>query len=116
MNTKVSSAAAAIVSLLLLIISSSVASTATIFNDFGPGDTFQFSQAAPVAGSNSVFGYHAFAMPFTSPFEANVTQIDLGLTLTGGVAGGMSDGDCQSEHQRHRHAGKDVAIVEFEQP
>jgi hypothetical protein len=88
MKTKISSVVAAVGSLLLLIASSSAtsAATVTIFNDFGPGNTFQFSQAAPVAGSNSVFGYHAFAMPFTSPFEANVTQIDLGLLLIGAAS------------------------------
>ena len=92
MKTKISSVVGAIGSLLLLISSSSAtyASTAsiiTIFDDFGPGNSYQGGQAAPVAGSDSVFGVaRTFAMPFTSFYAANVTQIDLGLSIIGGYS------------------------------
>jgi hypothetical protein len=76
-----------IASLLLLGSGNTTyASTITVFNDFGPGNTYQCCQAAPIFGSDTSFGFRAFAMPFTSNNEVNVTQIDLGLTAIGGDA------------------------------
>jgi hypothetical protein len=65
--------------------SATYASTITVFNDFGPGNTYQCCQAAPISGPDAEFGYRAFAMPFTSFNEVNVTQIDLGLGIITGA-------------------------------
>jgi hypothetical protein len=75
-----------LIAALLSLASSSAtyASTITVFNDFGPGNSYESFQAAPISGSDSEFGYHAFAMPFTSFNEVNVTQIDLGLGIITG--------------------------------
>jgi len=39
---------------LLKSAASADASTIAVFNDFGPGNTYQCCQAAPIAGSDSV--------------------------------------------------------------
>jgi hypothetical protein len=70
-----------IAALLSLASSATYASTITVFNDFGPGNSYESFQAAPISGPDSEFGYLAFAMPFTSFNEVNVTQIDLGLGI-----------------------------------
>jgi hypothetical protein len=72
---------------LLSLASSSAtyASTITVFNDFGPGNTYQSLVATRISGSNA--GYRAVAKSFTSFNEVNVTQIDLGL----GIQTGSSD-------------------------
>jgi hypothetical protein len=64
----------------------SSSNAATIFNDFGPGDSFNTNTGWGVSTASSCCGLHNAAMAFTSPIDADLAQIDIAIQHAQGSA------------------------------
>lgn len=64
---------------------SSIFASTVVFNDFGPGSSYESGTGWTVAGSSSSAGmYYASAMPFTPSGDFNLAQIDIALSYISG--------------------------------
>ncbi len=62
------------------LLSASPSNAVTIFNDFGPGDSFDTGHGWSVSTASSPAGVTSSpAMGFTSSIDANLTQIDIAI-------------------------------------
>jgi hypothetical protein len=88
MRARILTFVGAIVCLLFLSASStsSYAASITIFDTFGPNNTYWQGQGATISGSAAEYGLYSAAMPFTSNTPAVVQEIDLGLTWVMGAS------------------------------
>jgi len=72
---------------LLIILaaagSTSALATTVVFNDFGPGNSYNTAQGYAVGGSGSYTGYYAVDMPFTSNGNFTLAQIDVSFVGDG---------------------------------